>query len=174
MRTNAFRTLGVIELIAVAVVISIGGMLIVPRLGHAATIPTKPATRAHLETLRSAIERYCYDHVAWPAQMGDGEHAAGSEAAFIAQLTRYTDRTGVTSQRKSERFRFGPYLRDGIPACPVEPRLGFAGVCIYSDDRLPRFEATAADAGWVYNCQTGTIAANSNVLDENGQRYDEY
>ncbi|NLG41825.1 MAG: hypothetical protein GX547_01140 [Phycisphaerae bacterium] len=164
--------LTLIEAIIVIVIIGLLAVLAVPRFSQAEPQPQTLNPRPALVTLRNAIEMYYYDHGVYPGQRSDGIHPPGSAEAFVAQLTAFSDAEGRVSPEKSNEACFGTYLRDGIPACPVPPRSGKSGVVMTTDP--PAFQEWAADAGWVYNCQSGAIAVNSNAQDANDVRYDRY
>lgn len=169
------RAFNLVELLIAVVVLGLIAALTIPRLGRAADTPDDTAIlRERLKVLRVAIEQYYQDHGAYPAQLGDGAHPAGSEAAFIFQLTRFTDERGQASDAASDRYCFGPYLRDAIPACPVGLTAGSASVCILGGTAPPAFQPTAPTAGWVYNGHTGQIAANSDQYDSAGRAYNSY
>lgn len=175
MRSHGLFGFSVLEFVIAAIVLIVVAALAVPRFSQASDGPALSGdARASVAALRNAIERYCYDHVAWPSQKSDGAHEAGTEAAFIAQLTQYTDRDGVASQVKTPRFCFGPYLVDGVPPCPIGVRTGEVGVYVVRDATLPGHVAEAVAAGWVFNCDTGVIALNCDGADVEGVRYDRY
>ena len=87
-------------------------------------------------------------------------------------MTGFTDEHGQVSARKDEAHRYGPYLRTGIPPCPLPPHVGLNGVAVVTTS--PRYLETPAGTGWVYNCQTGDIVVNSNGADVRGVSYDRY
>ena len=128
--------------------------------------------RQNLSVLRSAVELYYYEHAEYPGENGDGTNAAASEAALVAQLTLFTDADGAVNATKTATYRYGPYLRTGLPPCPVAPRVGKAGVEMVITP--PAYTAAAADAGWVFNYQTGDICVNSDATDVDGVSYDTY
>ncbi len=164
-----------VEVLIALVLLGIVAALTIPHLGQAATRPDEGLVlHEDLQILRVAIERYYQDHHAYPGAQGDGENAGGTAAAFANQLTRYTDDAGHASEIRNATHRFGPYLRDGIPPCPVAPRLGMAGVHVEGDAMAPRFVPDDPNAGWSYNCETGQITANSNQGDGAGREYQNY
>jgi hypothetical protein len=174
IRFKALRAINVLELAVALTVLVIIAAFAGPRFSRAATTRDVPPLKVRLELLRNAIERYCYDHVAWPGQKGDGTNAAGTTEAFQAQLTQYSDADGFVSDVMTNRFRYGPYLREGVPACPVEPCNDRAAVLVISGAQPPHRDAEHPDAGWIFNCSTGVITANSDVTDADGIRYDDY
>lgn len=167
---EAFIAVGMLALVATAVA---------PRWGAAApgtrsAAGPDAALRQDLQVWRVAIEAYYRDHGVFPGQTDDGQNPAGTAAAVVAQLTGFTDEAGKVSTTPRGRFRFGPYLRRGIPACPVPPREGLRGLLVVRGSAAPAFQGEAKDAGWVYNCDTGEVAVNSNHLDGSGRAFLRY
>ena len=148
----------------------------IPRLSQGAVDGDEADLSTSLTVLRTAIELYYDDHRAYPGRNSAGSSAAeaGTAAAFVRQLTVYTDAAGRVSATPGESFRCGPYLRQGVPPCPVAPRSPSAGVWLVSGSAIPAYSETAGNAGWVYNCDTGYVAANSPGVDAHGVRYDRY
>lgn len=166
------RALNAVELIIALLVLILVAAIAVPRLSRAAA-PEPPAElRERLSWLRCAIELYFHEHGTYPAQTSDGVNPPGSPEAFVNQLTLFSDRDGVVSRVRGEDFRFGPYLRLGIPACPVPPNTDQAGVCVVSGPLA--FQPDAPFAGWIYNCETGEIIPNSDASDAEGVLYSRY
>lgn len=172
-RAAVVRRFGVVELIVAAVVLAGLALLTAPRWGNAAEPPAKPEIRLQLEILRNAIERYAYDHGAWPAERSDGVHPAETYEAFLAQLTQCTDRAGAVGPC-GERFCFGPYLDELLPACPLAPDGAAVRVHVVADGAAPAFAPEAQACHWVYCPRTGQIAANTDAVDSAGRRYDRY
>lgn len=166
------RALGLVELIVAVVIIGILAALAIPQFTRAAPGSEDQNVRGNLNVLRFAIELYYQEHGAYPAQRGDGQHEAGTVATFASQLTKFTDEQGSVSDTKDATHRFGPYLRLGIPPCPVSPRAGKTGVALVTVP--PAYQESMPDAGWVYNFLTGDVALNSNATDSSGLSYDEY
>lgn len=171
MRT---RALSIIELIVAVVILGVVAALAIPRLSQGAVNDTKADLRARAAILRTAIELYYDDHGTYPGQKATGAAPAGSPEAFAAQLGRFTDADGVVSDTPGARFCYGPYLRDGTPICPVSTPTPSGQVALIAGDALPGFDESATGAGWIYNYQTGYIAANSPGIDTRGARYDSY
>ncbi len=129
--------------------------------------------RADLATLRTAIERYYLEHNrTYPGAVSatDGQTPpAGAQeaaAAFLAQLTHYTDKHGRASAMRDATFRFGPYLKTkNLPPNPFtldEAKSRDVNVDTTTD------EITAASAdpaprdntGWKFYSLTGRFIAN--------------
>jgi len=163
-----------VELIVAVVVLGLVAVLTIPRLTRAAAAPDRSAAlKTELKILRCAVERYYQDHGVYPGCAGDGENAAGTGAALVGQLCGFTDAQGHAASTRDERHRFGPYLRDGIPANPVLPGSS-TGVRLMQGNVVPTPVADAREAGWVYNCDTGRLVANTAAVDLKGQAYATY
>lgn len=165
-----------LELLIVFIIIGLVAALTIPQFSRAGQTTRDEQLRRDLRAWRTAIELYYRDHGHYPAQSGDGsiEGGPGTVAALLSQLTRYTNAAGVASIARDESHRFGPYLRDGVPESPVPPNVGARGVAIVRGEQSPAFLADAPEAGWVFNCDTGYIAANSDRVDSSGVRFDRY
>jgi hypothetical protein len=122
------------------------------------------------------VDLYFQHHHAYPGQRGDGsaEGSPGTEAAFLSQLCQITAADGRTARERDGRFQFGPYLRHGVPPCPVTADGKSCRVLLIHGNAPPAFVHDRPDIAWVFNCETGMIAANSDRTDASGRRYDRY
>lgn len=143
------RRLPLWELVAATAILAVLAAMVQPQASQAASGDDRIiASEMQLKVMRNAIERYCFDHGAWPGQRAAGpDQPAGSAAAVVAQLTQRSDAAGRTAATSDAHLQFGPYLDAGIPDCPVSP--GTGSVAISGD------ETTAAD--WIYDCATGAV-----------------
>lgn len=175
-RNTNCRAFSLIELVVVIVVFGVLAAMAIPRFSQGAPNDGESDLKTDLAILRSGIAMYYDDHGAYPGQRSAGTEAAGAgtAAAFIRQIARYTDAEGSASDTPSERFCYGPYLQHGVPPCPVSPVGRSSGIHIISGSAVPAYTERARGAGWIYNCETGYIAANSPDQDGRGVRYDTY
>lgn len=124
---RTIRMLRVTDAMAVIVILGVVGALVGPQLSTASQDPRRMALQQDLDYLRRQIALYRVQH-----------HGAAPDAdRFVKQLTEFTDEKGNVSARRSERFRYGPYVTE----MPVHPRTGLAPV----------------SAGWVYDPDTGEL-----------------
>ena len=170
------RALNLLELVIVVVIFGLLAAIAIPRLSSASPADAERSLRRDVSVLRSAIELYYRDHGFYPGQKGAGtlESGPGTEAAFALQLARFSDVEGRVADKPDDTFCYGPYLREGIPACSVVPRQGKQGLCLVSNETVPTFIPSATEAGWVYNHETGDIVVNSDGYGVSGARYDSY
>lgn len=136
--------------------------------------------KARVSALRDAVDLYYHQHGhRYPGEYDptdgttpfqNGQEAAAA-TAFVQQLTRYTDRQGRTSSRKSTRFPLGPYLpSDTLPDNPLLHGAAAHQVQIDFSQTRP-YTAYPPDGrkGWRYYMGTGRLAADDRVRVE-GQR----
>lgn len=119
-----------------------------------------------LATVRNALAVYASEH--------DGHYPGPDVAAFVQQLTTYTDVHGNRGTADDVVHAYRRYLLR-IPPCPVEPAEGMSwarGVLVRTETPLAADES--AQAGWLYNPATGEFVANSSKRDARGARYDTY
>lgn len=171
VRSESRPTFGLLELAVGIVILGLVTALAIPRIGRGAEGEMGSDLRSKLHVLRIAIERYRQDHDAYPGIQGDGVNPAGSAAAVISQLTGYSDANGISSEERDARFRFGPYLKRGIPTCPVAGVPGDCRLVVVNSDEMP---PSTAEGGWIYSTRNGTIRANSTERDGRGRSYASY
>ncbi len=133
------------------------------------------ALDTNLAGIRGAIELYYQQHSnTYPGAnlAGQGTCVANVSAAagapsFIAQMTYYTDVNGNVCDIKDTTFRFGPYLKNGLPANPIT---GVDTLVLVNTGSLDLTDDGAA-AGWKFDSVSGKFIANDNTLDIDGNKY---
>jgi hypothetical protein len=134
-----------------------------------------------LSELRNAADGYYHQHHHhYPGEYsptdGRTRFHQGQEgeaaAAFIAQLTQYSDAAGRTSPVMTKEFNLGPYLSDG--ELPDNPFMhGAAARAIEIDFTLTRPDAiypADGQTGWRYYLRTGRLTANDNASLKDGSQ----
>lgn len=164
--------LTLLEVLIALLILGVVAALAIPRPGAAAVAPSaEHLLRADLQILRVAIARYYQDHGVYPGQNGDGRNPAGTAATVIAQLTQYSNVSGLVSATRDAEHCYGPYLRDGVPPGRMGPLLGNRELqVVRAGQRTPAAETAA----WLYEIETVHIAVNSRELDSAGLAYDVY
>ena len=168
------RGFSLVELVIVIVIIGIIAAIAIPRVGRASKGASESALSKNLSVLRNAIEMYGAEHEGvFPGANADGAGgAAGSEAALISQLTKYSDISGNVSNTWTATCKYGPYLRKGMPPLPVGTNRGETTVKVGAGGPTV---AVASGEGWVYNHTSGDIIANADDDNEAGSTtYDKY
>ena len=131
MPKNHSRTAGftLVELLIVTIILAILAAIVVPQFAATTDDAEAAAFDANLAGLRSAVELYRQQHNAYPGAVaataatcvtGANQTAAVGDASWILQMTLYTNAAGqACTGTDPAQFRFGPYLRDGIPENPL-------------------------------------------------------
>lgn len=168
-KRTAMAGFTLIELLIVVIILAIISAIAIPQFSSATGDAQQAALDANLATVRNSLEQYRAQHTgnvypgANPATAGCNEAppaedgvAAGSAGAMVNQLRYPTNAKGETcAVGDPVNFRFGPYLRQGLP---VEPINSIADVVV-TDDGKP---ITATDTGgWAYDTRSGQFIMNS-------------
>jgi general secretion pathway protein G len=153
------RGFSLVELVIVIVIIGVIAAIAVPRISRGASGAGAAGLRADLYVLRNAIDLYSAEHVgAYP-----------TVAAFVAQMTTYTDDIGGTSPTKTGAYIYGPYIQ-AIPKLKVG-----AGANNGKGKNVVAAGPAASTTGWLYVEATGLITANSGTAtDDAGDLYTTY
>ncbi len=169
-----------VELVIVIVIIGVIAAIAIPRISRGAAGADESALRGNLAVLRSAIDMYAAEHggtfpgdAAAGVNAPDGTGAATTEGALVGQMTMYSKFDGTVQATKdaANGFKYGPYLRKGMPPAPVGPNRSKTTTKMVSG--APAYAATGE--GWVYSYDTGELIVNSDTeTDEAGVKYNEY
>ena len=156
-----------VELIIVIIIIGILAALAIPQFVSSTKDAQEATLSGDLAVMRNAINLYYHQHSStYPGAVktdGSGTATASGDnpAAFINQLTQYTNEQGQTSATLDRtNFPFGPYLMRGIPDNP----LAVAGADVDNVTVTADNVALTADAspttGWKFSKNTGEFIAN--------------
>ncbi len=155
-RSTGTRGFSLLEVVIVVAIIAILAAIGIPRMSRGSQGANDSAVGGDLAALRNAVDLYSAEHG------GTFPTAAG----ITAQLTKYTDIAGATSDTKTMTHIYGPYIRN-IPSLPVGP-----------DNRKGSSKIAGSDAngvGWLYTEASGKINANTGTTkDDQNRLYSEY
>lgn len=158
-----------VELLIVVIILTILAAVVIPQFTNSTNDAKVAALDSNLATMRSAIELYYQQHGTYPGATASsggtaptgataGTGAAGNAQAFIDQLTQYSNAAGQTATGSDATFKFGPYLKKGIP---VEPVSGSSAVEMSTAGVLNMTATGASTGGWKFDNKTGQLIANS-------------
>jgi prepilin-type N-terminal cleavage/methylation domain-containing protein len=175
MTNNTVRKqqgLTLVEVLIVVVLMGIIAAVAIPRFSTTTQEALENTLDANLASMRNAIELYAAQHAGrYPGQFKETDGAtlvandAEAAAAFIAQLTQYSNINGKTSTSKdAANFPYGPYFREGIPkaSLPTESNTVTADFDEVNDIAN---SLTADGTGWKVAVQTGQIIVNDKDYD---------
>ena len=157
-----------VELIIVIIILAILAAVAIPMF-TGSTQDAKEATRdTDLTMLTKQIRLYYHEHgdiYPGAASEADGTTAvtgAKADAAFLAQMTQWTDATGKASATQSSDYPFGPYLQ-AIPANPLPDAATVTAGTEAAVDITEDLGAIRPDGktGWKASSKTGKIIANN-------------
>jgi len=175
-RRRAARGFTLIELLIVVIILAILAAIVVPQFSNS-TLDAKESTLgANLSAMRSAMELYKIQHNgAYPGANASGAGTgcaagtkgtgtAASAQAFIDQLTAASDEAGNTCTVADTTYKYGPYVRKGIPNEPIN-NLGSAAGDIAVQSTGAPILPTVTTGGWIIDTKSGEIVMNSTAND---------
>ena len=165
MERKGSRGFTLVELLIVVLILGIIAGIAIPQFTSSSEGAKESAVASDLTALQKAVEIYYHQHRgrypgAFKASDGTAvNNKAQAEEAFEKQLTLYTDVDGRTSNVRDETYRYGPYIKKGLP---VNPFNGEAGVtCDISETDITVAQGNAGDGtGWKFYIKTGRVIAN--------------
>ncbi len=154
-----------IEVMIVVIILGVLAAVAVPRFTVSSEDAKTAALNTDLAILEPAIEMYKHQHRGkWPgaAKYTDGSAVTSvsqAEDAIVRQLTLHSDASGVTSNTRTSVYRYGPYLKQGIPRNPFN---GSSDVtCNITESDLTVAAGSSADGtGWKFYVITGRMIPN--------------
>lgn len=177
---NKTKGFTLVELLIVVIILAILAAIVVPQFSAATTDAQESALDSNLSALRSAVELYKVQHGnSYPGALASnggtctavkGTGLANSSQAFMDHLLLASDGNGNTCSIPDTTFRFGPYLRKGIPADPITQKGSVVAEIVTTATGAP-IAPSAATGGWAYDTVSGQIVMNSNAVDSKGRAF---
>lgn len=171
-----------VELLIVVIILSVLAAIIVPQFTSATVDAKEAALDANLARVRSAIELFHAQHNNFypgaqvpasgaPTCSGTaGTGTASSAQALLDHLLMYSDASGSTCTIGDANYKYGPYLRKGMPHDSLTGKGAVVGDIVVTNTGAP-IAPSAATGGWAYDFKSGQIVMNSNATDTKGKAY---
>ncbi len=140
-RRRKRRAFTLVEVLIVVIVLGILAAIVVPQFSEATTDAKTSALTTNLQTIRSQIQLYKMQH----------NDTFPTYAAFVNQMTQYSDVGGTAQATKDATHKLGPYLLS-IPNNP------FTDTNVLSND-------DTASSAWYYNQTTGQFKSNEGTYE---------
>ncbi len=159
------RGFSLAELLIVVAIIAVLATVVAMNMGGSDTSAKEAKLRANLKILREALIAYHADHGFFPASPND-YNSSGDQKIFKRQLTWFTDEKGRVSTKKTDRYRFGPYLQK-FPENPffTDPDSADYVEINTTDERILERLILAVkrmngNNGWYYEARSGNVVPN--------------
>ena len=156
-----------IEMLIVIIILGILAMVIIPQISVSTDDAKVSTLKGNLAGLRSAIEIYYAQHSnKYPGMTdstnGNTNNDAGVAASsMVLQLEQYTSSSGKVQTTKDGTFKYGPYVKTGLPTNPFNEKKTV--VCDATTD-IAAAKAPSGGAGWKFHFNTGVLYADDNTL----------
>ena len=163
-----------IEILIVVIILGILATIIIPQITISSEDAKLNTLRTNLSSMRNAIELYYHQHnQTYPGAKktdgsGDATVAADLPAAFVDQLTKYTEASGKAAGDSTTLTApiYGPYLKKGqLPENPYNLK-STAKCDITTTDVTTRTATPADETGWKFYVKTGVYIANDSAANQ--------
>ena len=161
------KAFSLVELIIVVAILGILAAVVIPTFKDNVKEAKESAAKDSLRILRNTIEYYAAQHSDIPPGYLNGSIFAIWYLPF--QFKTYTDINGNASETASERYCYGPYLKD-IPENPFNNQKGI--LIIQSTQTFSSL--TTKTTGWLYNPATKEIRIDWSGTDTQGKDFADY
>jgi type II secretion system protein G len=148
-----------VELLIVVIILAILAAVVIPQFAASTDDAKAASLDTTLANLRASLDLYYQQHGEYPSALGDGVNAANSSAAFLGQLTKYTDTNGNAANTKDVTHVYGPYLRKA--QLPTEPMTNSSALEIVTAGTLGLTATAGNPGGWKFDNVTGQIIVNA-------------
>lgn len=159
--------------------LAIVAAMALPQLNTSIHTQRMASVKTHLADLRNAVDLYYHQHnKRYPGEYSaaDGKthftrgQEARAAAAFIAQLTQYTNISGKTHHSRTDEYRFGPYLEaDALPVNPfLSGRASHSVDIIFDPIRSDTILPPSGHTGWRFYLHTGRLVTNDRTMMPDG------
>ena len=169
-RTQRKAGFTLVEILIVVVILGILAAIVIPQFTNASESARTSSLYTQLQTIRSQLQLYQVQH--------NGDYPTVAELNDATNpwsvMVMYTDEAGDPVAAPDATHEFGPYLQQA-PANPFVP-VGVNTVVVAATTTDVTTEAagmaaSTATAGWVYDPDTGAIAA-AGFNEELGEKSD--
>jgi len=152
-----------VELLIVIIILGVLAAIAIPQFSSSTDDAKLSSLDTNLAEMRNAVEIYYHQHGAvYPGARKHTDGTAASSdaeaaAAFVAQMTLYSDATGKTAAVKDATYKYGPYVKKGIP---VNPFNGLNTVICNIGETDITAASSGGTAGWKFYPKTGRLIAD--------------
>ena len=172
-RRRVARGFTLVEILIVVVILGILATIVVPQMSGASKEARENSLKDDLRYLRIQLQVFKAQHADLaPGYPGGVPSATPTEAAFLQQMTMYSNEKGATNATATSVYKLGPY----VSHMPDNPINGLSSIKMI-DNATPLPAPNPAEEqtyGWIYKPATQEIIANSTGTDASGTPYSKY
>ena len=155
-----------IEVLIVVVILGIIATVVVPQFSNASFEARENTLKDDLRYIRIQMQVYKAQHEdRAPGYPNGVTTSTPTEAAFVDQMTRYSNEIGVTAAVGSNSYKFGPYLTK-VPENPINGKTAIK--MIPNGTAMPAPDASES-YGWIYKAETQEFICNLTGNDSTGK-----
>ena len=168
MRRRLSSGFTLVELLVVVIILGVLAAIAIPQFSSNTEDAKLAALDSSLAELRNSVELYYHQHNAiYPGakKYTDGSNVStGAEAdtSLVRQMTLYSATSGKTSTTRDATYKYGPYVKKGVPKNP------FNDLSTVKCD-IPTTDISAASSsgtcGWKFYVMTGRLLADDGTHD---------
>ena len=164
-RNRGFRREGftLVELLIVVLILGILAAIVIPQFASSTQDARIAALDTTLGNMRSVIDLYFQQHEEYPSALGDGTNLADTAAAFITQMTQFSDKDGDVQTTADATHKYGPYMKKGV--MPTEPITDSSALEVVIVGALGLSATVGDPGGWKFDNKTGEIIVNDAAWD---------
>ncbi len=153
------RGFTLVELLIVVVILGILAAIVIPQFASSTQDARVAALDTTLSNVRAVVDLYFQQHNEYPSRNADGAGgAADSSAAFLTQISQYTDVDGDVSTSTDATHTLGPYFKKA--QIPTEPITNSAALEIEIAGTLGMIATVGDPGGWKFDNRTGQFIVN--------------
>lgn len=165
MRSASVRGFTLVELLIVVVILGIIAAIAIPQFTNSTEEARTSNLQSNLSVMRNALEYYRMQHLGkYPGYAVGSSTPTATDATNQLLLSSKSD--GSTAAVGTAGFPLGPYIKEQLPANPVN---GLNTLMVVNDGTA--FPAADNSTGWIYQPQIGKIRANSTGASPSGKNY---
>ena len=153
------RGFTLVELLIVVVILGILAAIVIPQFASSTQDARVAALDTSLSNVRAVVDLYFQQHDEYPSRNIDGAGgAANSAAAFLSQLSQYTDVNGDVALSVDVTHTLGPYFKKA--EIPTEPMTASSALEISTAGALGMTASIGDPGGWKFDNRTGQFIVN--------------